>query len=117
MFFPAALAALSESGYIVKVNDLEDRLIMASSQLHDWYLARLRRLASIQENAQSLTPVAMVRSDKKIIQELVADAARLQQSRKEALETQLLASLQDPIPALVCVSGLGLLLILISILI
>lgn len=90
---------------------------MASSQLHDWYLARLRRLALIEENALSLTPVAMVRSDKQIIQELVADAARLQQSRKDAIETQLLENLQDPIPALVAVSGLGLLLMLIAILI
>lgn len=50
--------------------------------LIDWYLAALRRRASQQNKSAKLTPMALVQSDKSLIQELVAKSSESQQVRE-----------------------------------
>lgn len=43
--------------------------------LFDWYLARLRKRAAQERQPGNLTPLALVGSDKSLIEELVAQAS------------------------------------------
>lgn len=49
---------------------MSDRL-----SLFDWYLARLRKRAAQERQPGNLTPLALVGSDKSLIEELVAQAS------------------------------------------
>lgn len=55
---------------------------MESNDLFDWYLARLRKLAWVDETAQRPTPVTLVQTDKQLLQQLVVKAADSFATRK-----------------------------------
>lgn len=51
--------------------------------LFDWYLARLRRLADSDAENKNLTPLALVESDRTLIEKLVSNAELGRSSRVE----------------------------------
>ncbi|MBX9721223.1 MAG: hypothetical protein K2X81_07505 [Candidatus Obscuribacterales bacterium] len=57
--------------------------------LEQWYLARLRSLASTKVQTEQLTPMSLVQSDKRLIQELVSKATTDQSERSEQLLKQI----------------------------
>ena len=60
--------------------------------LLEWYLARLRRLASEQREFSKLTPMALVESDKSLIQNLVSRASSSQSARADAFLDEIRAA-------------------------
>ncbi|MBX9567513.1 MAG: hypothetical protein K2X77_01400 [Candidatus Obscuribacterales bacterium] len=61
---------------------MSDRL-----SLFDWYLARLRRRAAQERQSGNLTPLALVGSDKNLIEELVSQAAVSKTARFNELQS------------------------------
>ena len=55
--------------------------------MHSWYLARLRKLATVSgAHSEKMTPMSLVESDKKLIREIVTQAADSQAVRAKKLE-------------------------------
>lgn len=56
---------------------------MENDDLFDWYLARLRKLAWVDDNQQKPTPLTLVQTDKQILQNLVSNMSETYTVRRD----------------------------------
>lgn len=82
--------------------------------LSNWYLARLRKLAWEHATDAKATPMAMLQTDKALLQKLVADSAESQEERQRALLKALSAANPRYAEKILLVASLGLFLILLA---
>ncbi len=62
---------------------------IGTQSIAQWYLARLRSLASIKAQTENLTPMSLVQSDKRLIQEMVSKASASQSAQSEQVLLQI----------------------------
>lgn len=80
--------------------------------LSDWYLARLRKLAWHGSLEEKPTPMTLVKTDKNLVQQLVAQASQSQDFRREQFLERLSESHEADSNQILIVSCIGVLILL-----